>query len=126
MSAKALPDALLQELRCLLALHARDILMESKADGEKTDGQMAVMEKVYHGSNGFASVLDAMMEAKGFYGHLFQKIPLEVNRQGNEHRTNGSMLELLPIFHLQEGEVFINSSSLLVAFVIANTFIIIL
>ena len=89
-----------------MALHSRDILMSSKADGIKSEGQMVLMEKVFHGSSGFSSVIDAMMEGKGFYGHLFQKVALEINRQGNEHRTNGFMLELLPMFHLHEGARF--------------------
>lgn len=77
--------------------------METKADGIKKDGQDVLMGKVFHGSAGYASVIDAFMDGKGFYASLFQKLDLETNRTGNEHRTNGSMLELLPIFHLCEG-----------------------
>ena len=80
--------------------------MSSKADGEKTEGQNAIMEKLFHGSEGFASVLDAMLEGKGFYGNLFQRHELDINRQGNKYRTGGFMLELLPLFHLHEGKRF--------------------
>ena len=98
------PDALIQELRNMLALHAREMLMETKADGAKTDKQCVIMEKVFHGSEQYYSVLDAMCEAKGIYSALFDRHELEVNREGNEHRKGGVMLELKPIFHNNAGK----------------------
>lgn len=64
---------------------------------------MNIIEKILQGTDGYASVADAMIDQKGFYAHLFVKHPLEVNRQGNEHRTGGFMLELKPLLHLQPG-----------------------
>ena len=101
----SLPDALSQELRNLLALHCREVLMSTKADGLKKEAQALVLEKVFHGSAGYSSVLDSLMEGKGYYASLFQKHDLEINRQGNEHRAAGVMLELLPIFHLNDSEL---------------------
>lgn len=77
--------------------------MTSKADGIKKDGQDILMQKVFHGSSGYASVIDAFIASKGFYASLFQVMDLETNRTGNEHRPSGVMLELLPIFHLSKG-----------------------
>ena len=96
-----IPDALLQEAKALLALHARDMVLQRKE--MKEAGQLLMMEKVFHGSSGYGSVIDAMMELKGFYKHLFIRRELEVNRQGNEFRTSGFMEELNPIIHCQEG-----------------------
>ena len=101
--SKALPDFLLQEIRNLLAVHCREVLMESKADGIKKDGQDVLMQKVFYGSSGYASVIDAFMAGKGFYASMFQVMNLETNRSGNDKRTGGLMLELLPLFHLSEG-----------------------
>ena len=81
--------------------------METKADGMKQDGQSLLMQKCFHGSAGYASVIDAFMEGKGYYASLFQRLDLETNRSGNEHRKGGFMLELLPIFHLKEGPYYL-------------------
>ena len=51
-----LPDALVQELRNLLALNAREVLAQSKADGAKASKQVEFLEKVYHGSATWVSV----------------------------------------------------------------------
>ena len=77
--------------------------MTTKGDGLESGGQEELARKVFHGSAGYASVLDAMMAGKGFYAPLFQRHELEVNRQNNEFRTDGFMMELLPMFHLNEG-----------------------
>ena len=92
-----IPDAILQEAKALMALHAREIVIQKKE--MKESGQLLMMEKVFHGSVGFGSVLDAFFETKGFYKHLFVKRDLELNRQGNELRTQGYMLELDPMVH---------------------------
>ena len=105
-SKKGLPDALLQEVRCLLALDARNHVMTQKGS-MKSESQMRMLEKIFQGSDGFASVIDAMIEQKGFYSSMFNKLPLEVNRQGNEHRTDGFMYELKPVLHCQEGKKMI-------------------
>ena len=104
MSNSNVPDALQQELRNLVALHCREVLMSTKSDGLKKDAQVLVLEKVFHGSAGYSSALDAMLEGKGFYASLFQKLDLEINRAGNDSRKEGFMLELLPIFHLNTSE----------------------
>ena len=61
MVVNKVPDAVIhQELRNLLALNAREIMTRGK--GKKRDKQTIVMEKIFHGSAGYSSVLDHMME----------------------------------------------------------------
>ena len=102
MAARPIPDALVQELRSLMAIHCREIVMTSKGDGLETAGQEELARKVFHGTEGYASILDAMMAGKGWYAPLFQRQELEVNRQNNEYRTDGFVMELLPMLHLNE------------------------
>ena len=61
-----LPDALLQELRALLELDARNHVTTQKGS-LKTDNQMVTIEKIFAGSSGFDSVVEAMFQRKGFY-----------------------------------------------------------
>lgn len=96
-------QAVVEELKNLAALHAREIVMSTKADGMKTEGQIELMYKVYHGSAGYASTVSTMMDGKAFYAAVFDKLILEVNRQGNEERKNGVMLEIKQIYHSDEG-----------------------
>lgn len=100
MVVNKVPDAVIQELRNILSLNCREILMQGK--GKKKDKQALTMEKIFHGSAGYASVLKHMIEGKGIYASMFEKSDLDINREGNELRKNGANLELKPIFHLNE------------------------
>lgn len=99
----AISDGILQELRNVLALHCRDVLMSTKSDGLKSEAQANLLQKIFHGSAGYSSVLDALLQGKGYYAALYRKLELESNRPFNEERKDGMMLELLPIFHLNDG-----------------------
>ena len=84
--------------------------MTGKAgDGEKQAGQELLMEKVLHGSEGYASNLDLFLEGKGVFEMAFVRHSLENNREGNELRKNGSMLELRELLHSRLQVVVINS-----------------
>jgi hypothetical protein len=103
---KLLPSAIRQDITNLLAIHCREIVMGEKSEGETTDGQHVLIEKVFHGSEGYASVLDMFMKVSGVYESAFLELPLENNREGNEHR-NGKMHELKSILHCELGSRFI-------------------
>lgn len=103
-----IPDSLLQELRATAAVVCREIVFTRKeADGATTNRQNIVMEKAFHGSEGYASVLDEMMDGKGSFSSMFQRLELVNNREGNDKRMDGHMLELKELFHRRTGERFI-------------------
>ncbi|CAB9530829.1 unknown protein [Seminavis robusta] len=106
-TASKFPDYLLQEVRNLLCTRARDMVFKGRGDGENTAGQEAMMSNVFHGSPGYASVLDEMMQGKGIYASMFDKVPIENNREGNENRQGGHMLVAKDIFSCDEGSKFI-------------------
>ena len=97
------PDAVIQELRNTLAVNAREILIQGST--KKRDKQSVMMEKIYHGSAGYSSVLDHMMEGKGIYACMFDRTELDMTRENNELRKEGHNLELKSIFHLQESKL---------------------
>jgi hypothetical protein len=81
--------------------------MKDKAGGLTKDGasgQQALMEKAFHGSAGYASVLTNFLEGKGDAASMFKRVPIENNREGNEERTGSHMLQLLDIFSCDEGK----------------------
>ena len=99
-TGKALPYAIVQEIRNLLAIHCRELVMSGKSDGEGTEGQYHLCEKVFHGSDGYSSVLDTFLDGTGLYANVFNRTPIENNREGNEQRSLDKdgmafMLELL-------------------------------
>lgn len=98
-SKKNFPDALVQEIRALLAVHCKETVMKDKADGDKKASLADTMQKVYHGSAGYASVLDLFINAKEPYASFFNIIDIENNREGNETRVHGVMYELNELFH---------------------------
>ena len=53
--------------------------------------------------HGCQSVLNQMLDAKGIYEHLWDRVPVDNNREGNEHRKGGFMLALKAIFHNNPG-----------------------
>ena len=76
--------------------------MEGKSEGEASDGQKQLCEKVFHGSEGYSAVLDMFMDGTGLYRDAFNRVPIENNREGNEQRSvdkdgNAYMLELKSI-----------------------------
>eukprot|EP00797_Seminavis_robusta_P010107 Sro1741_g294620.2 (528) ;mRNA; f:3968-5628 len=81
--------------------------MSDKADGENTSRQQALMEDVFHGSAGYASVLDLFMQGGGEFASIFDRVPIENNREGNELRTGGYALVMKDIFSCDEGARYI-------------------
>ena len=106
-SKAALPDIVVQEIRALCSIHARDIMLILKGDGLDLDNQKETLENCFHGSVGYSSTLDAFMEGKGWYAPMWIKHPLEINRENNQLRTNGEMWELDPKFHLHQDLRFV-------------------
>ena len=101
-----LPYPVMQEIRNLLAIHCREIVMVDKADGETSDGQKVLCEKVFHASAGYSSVLDLFMKGQGNYAACFIKTDIENNREGNErHAQLGQMMELKTILHCDNGKL---------------------
>jgi len=80
----SLPDYILQEVRTLLAVQCREILMAVKPDGEDGEGQKDFMYKSFHGTENHQSVLDLFMRGSGTYINAFDTAEIEVNRAGNE------------------------------------------
>ena len=104
-----LPDIVVQEIRNTLAVHCREICMSNKADGEKTDKQMQLLYKCFHGTESHASVLDLFLTGRGLYAAAFDKVDLENNRAGNEDRAKagfGCMLMLRDLLHCDPSEFF--------------------
>lgn len=90
----------------MVAVYCREMCFSDKAGGETKSGQHLLQEKVFHGSSGYASVLETLLEGKGAYASMFDCLPIQNNREGNEHRTSGFMLELKDIFTCDEGEQY--------------------
>ena len=100
-----LPDGIVQELCLVLAVHCREICMIDNSDGEKQGAQDLFMEKVFHGTEAYASNLDLLISGEEPYTSLYEFQELENNREGNEHRSGqGFMLELKEIFHCDTGK----------------------
>jgi hypothetical protein len=96
----AFPDYLVQEIRSLIAVLCRNKVMIGKSgDGETVGGQELLIEKMFHGSEGYASHVDLFMSGKGAFEMAFIKSELENNREGNEVRPEGFMLELRSVLH---------------------------
>ena len=115
-----IPDAITQELRNLIAVVCRELVFTKKFHGATTTSQIDLMEKAFHGSAGYASVLDEVLEGKGDYNSLFNELGMENNREGNSLRTNGKMLELKELFHRRTSERFIVHERDFVREVLAN------
>ncbi|CAB9530662.1 unknown protein [Seminavis robusta] len=107
MAADKLPDALLQEVRNVLATECREMVMCEKATGENVAGQHNMMSKVFHGSAGYASVVDKLLDGKGPYASVFNKLPIENNREGNDERPSGHMLVMKDIVSCNEGAKYV-------------------
>jgi hypothetical protein len=101
------PQKLVQEMRNVVAVVTRESCMSDKASGATVDGQKEFQEKLFHGSAGYASVLTKYMEGKGDAACMFNKLPIENNREGNEERAVGSssyMLQMKDIFSCDIGK----------------------
>lgn len=103
-SRSKIPDGLLQEVKALLAVRCREMCFTDRGNGENSAGQEALLEKVFHGSEGYESLLKSFIEGSGVYVSCFNKVPIENNREGNEGRPEAFMLELKQIFHCEEGK----------------------
>jgi hypothetical protein len=80
--------------------------MVSKADGEKSDKQMELYYKCFHGTESNASVLDLFVGGSGLYTNAFdKKADIEPNRAGNDCRAkDGCMLVLKDMLHCDQGK----------------------
>jgi hypothetical protein len=103
LATVAFPGHLVQEMRNLLAVICRETCMTDRASGEQVSVQQTLHEKVFHGSAGYASILTNFMEGKGDAASMFSRIPIENNREGNDERRAGYMLQLKDIFSCDEG-----------------------
>ena len=67
--------------------------------------QEAHIEKAFHGTEMYASHLRQLMEGKHPCFQLFDFMPLENCREGNEERAKygGQMPELTELFHCSSG-----------------------
>jgi hypothetical protein len=101
----AFPPLLVQEVRNPVSVISRETCMTEKGGGESVAGQQILQEKVFHGSAGYASVLTNCLEGRGTAASMYNRIPIENNREGNEERTSSYMLRLLDIFSCDEGKV---------------------
>jgi hypothetical protein len=107
MTSKTLPDYIVQEIRGVIAVLCRNKTMTGKsADGETVGGQELLMEKMFHGSDGYASHVDLFCSGKGLFEMAFVRSELENNRAGNESRV-GCMLELRSTLHCDLGSRYI-------------------
>jgi len=102
--SKRLPDKVLQELRCLLAVEGREMTMGKEGEGMKGKEQDRHIERTFHGSHGYASIIDKFLDAKHPYDECFNKLPLENNREGNDQRKDGFMYELKELLHCDPSE----------------------
>ena len=68
-------------------------------DGETNLNQVLLMEKIFHGSEGYASHLELFFEGKGPFEGAFTESELENNMEGNEERASGKLLELRAVLH---------------------------
>lgn len=102
-SKSTCPDKLKQEIRNLVYVHSRELVMRNKASGAKQDKQEKIIEKAFHGTESHQSFLRLFLEGKALYDSCFEKKDMENNQEGNDAREDGQLLELLPVLHLQYG-----------------------
>lgn len=76
--------------------------MTDKAGGETVAGQQAFQEKLFHGSVGYASALTNYLEGKADAAFMYNRLPIENNREGNDARKSSYMLQLQTIFSCDE------------------------
>lgn len=98
-----LPAAITHQIRNVLAVHCREMVMECGAAGMKEKAQDELAYKVFHGSKGYASVLDMFLEGKGPYASMFETVDLVNNQSSNENRSQPYALELKQLFHCNNG-----------------------
>jgi hypothetical protein len=102
MVGKQLPEYILQEVQGLVAVVCRNMVMTGgrSSEGETTSGQELLMEKAFHGSEGYSSHLDLLLQGKGIFEMAFVKSAVQNNLAGNEQNAAlGYMLELRAQLH---------------------------
>ena len=99
------PDRLLQEMRSLVAVECRELTYGKRGEGMTGLQQEQYIEKAFHGTDMYASHLNKLIEGKHPYFQLYEFMPLENCREGNEERAKwgGQMLELTEMFHCSSG-----------------------
>ncbi|CAB9529025.1 hypothetical protein (Partial), partial [Seminavis robusta] len=105
-AAAKFADYLVQECRSMVATQCREICMADKADGKDLDGQKELMGKCFHGSAGYGSCLTNLIEGKGDYASLYDRMAIENNREGNELRKDGYSLILRDLVSCDEATTF--------------------
>lgn len=113
-SRKGFPDALVQEIRHTCSVHCRELVFQKRSDGANQAGQNELMFKAFHGSEAHQSVLSQFVEATGAYASAFERYAIQNNREGNDTRTEGYMLELKESFHSEQGMFGQLSTALLI------------
>ncbi|CAB9496563.1 unknown protein [Seminavis robusta] len=103
-AAAKFADYLVQECRSMVATQCGEICMADKADGKDLDGQKELMGKCFHGSAGYGSCLTNLIEGKGDYASLYDRMAIENNREGNELRKDGYSLILRDLVSCDEGK----------------------
>jgi len=98
------PDRLVQEMRCLVAVECKELTYNKK--GLTGLQQEKFIEKAFHGTENFGSHLNKLLEGKHPHFNMFDFMPLENCREGNEIRAKwgGQMLELTEQFHCSTGK----------------------
>lgn len=107
----SIPLTIIQEVRNLVAIHARELVMAGE-DAARV-GQAVMQGKVFHGSEGYESVLSQFMKASGHYAACFDRVPIENFMEGNSQRSEGFALELKPILHCDQGKYEADSTAAL-------------
>jgi hypothetical protein len=64
---------------------------------------MNLQEKGFHGSSGYASLLTRCISGKGTTECLYDRLPIENNRECNDTRTSEHMLRLKDVVTCDEG-----------------------
>jgi len=102
--AQKFPDRLVQEIRCLIAVECRELTYKKK--GLTGLQQEKYIEKAFHGTETYASHLDKCIKGQHPYFNMYEFMPLENCRDGNEERAKwgGQMLELAEQFHCSTGK----------------------
>ena len=104
MSKDLLPEYVAHQLKDVISVVCRNLVLVKKHSGATSEKQEDTMCKVHHGRGGCGSALSELVQGKGNCAHLFNHHEIENNREGNECRKKaGKMLELKEVFHMKAG-----------------------
>jgi hypothetical protein len=80
--------------------------MRGKAGGAKVSQQHDLLEKVFHGTEIYTSLLDWLMNGQHLYDSCFYHHEIQNNCKGNDLCTNGDILKLIDTFNCCIGSNF--------------------